>query len=664
MNSTSDRSKEIHYNKLYNDIKYSSDPTPQYSPHGTEYHLTLRSLLGAETDEDDDDLYEDQLKHYKGPEGCHEKASDVHGYNVNVIERKVDKNGNMVITVENAARIEPESIKAAMNSPYWKYGIEQAVQAELDVMNNYNVFARDFLPKGRKPIGIRWVFKCKFENGVFVKWKARMCAKGYSLQPGLEYNPGETSSPVARSSTYTTCIAEAAHLGYHVKFFDIKSAYLLTAIGDHDLYCQLPPEIEIGLDPVKGSNCLKINYSIYGLPQSGRNHYMRFSKQLKDLGFQQSKVDPCLFTLRTNGEVMKLVLWVDDAMVTTSSLELWEQVKDAIDKTSPLSKFGDCTWLLGQEISQSADLKTIRVNQRSKIEALLERYTSVGNPRKTPLPPGWSSQEGWIPTTKQHERETVEKARKAGLDKLGHYKEFIHEFRSLLGALAHIALWCRIDIKQAVFLLARHQARPGIEHWNGLRSILKYLKGTKDLEMIYGSRSTGNDIVRAQVDSDYCGNKADTKSTTGYVIWVYGSVVYCESRKQRATTLSTTEAELVAASDCVKMLRYIRRLLTEDFRINVPTIPLGEDNQGCIHLAHDGGNWKRKRHIRVANSYLYEEVTIHESVAIRYVKSSENVADMMTKCLPAPAFMKHRDTLMGQIDKYWYVKGGNEMKEN
>jgi hypothetical protein len=75
----------------------------------------------------------------------------------------------MVITVENAARIEPESIKAAMNSPYWKYGIEQAVQAELDVMNNYNVFARDFLPKGRKPIGIRWVFKCKFENGVFAK---------------------------------------------------------------------------------------------------------------------------------------------------------------------------------------------------------------------------------------------------------------------------------------------------------------------------------------------------------------------------------------------------------------------------------------------------------------------------------------------------------------
>ena len=51
------------------------------------------------------------------------------------------------------------------------------------------------------------------------------------------------------------------------------------------------------------------------------------------------------------------------------------------------------------------------------------------------------------------------------------------------------------------------------------------------------------------------------------------------------------------------------------------------------------------------------------SVAIRYVKSSENVADMMTKCLPAPAFVKHRDALMGQIDKYWYVQAENDVKE-
>ena len=58
---------------------------------------------------------------------------------------------------------------------------------------------------------------------------------------------------------------------------------------------------------------------------------------------------------------------------------------------------------------------------------------------------------------------------------------------------------------------------------------------------------------------------------------------------------------------------------------------------------------KRKRHIRVANSYLYEEVTIHKTIAIKYVRSDENCADMMTKCLSAPLFRKHRSTLMGRV---------------
>ena len=108
-----------------------------------------------------------------------------------------------------------------------------------------------------------------------------------------------------------------------------------------------------------------------------------------------------------------------------------------------------------------------------------------------------------------------------------------------------------------------------------------------------------------------------------------------------------TEAELVAASDCVRMLRYVRRVLIEDFEYDPPPTPLGEDNQGCIHLAHDGGDWKRKRHIRVANSYLYEECSIHKTVAIKYIPSADNVADMMTKCLP---FKRHRNMLLGQIN--------------
>ena len=628
---------------------FTPDPSPQYKP-GTYFH-TLRAMLNIAEDEDDREWVNDLLQKYKGPDGCHENPSHIHGYNFHTSEERHNPiTGLVILTVENAARHEPHTLEEAMKSPYWKHGLEAAVNNELGVMNDHSVFQRAKLPAGRKLIGLKWVFKAKFEDGVFIKFKARLCGKGYSLIPGIEYKVRATSSPVARSHTYNICLSEAAHLGHSVYFFDIKSAYLLAALSE-DVYCSLPPGIEIGLDPVTGTNCLQIKKSLYGLPQSGHNHYKRLTKQLLTLGFVQSKNDPCLFTLKKNEEVLRLCLWVDDAMVTTSCDKLWEYVRDNVDKDSPLSKHGELSWILGMAVTQDKTMGTISVNQSAKITAILEKFGMTNSKAKrTPLPPKWTSQAGWIPQTSQERNDTVSRARREGLPHVKDYYDFITNYRMLLGAVSHLCVWGRNDLKQATYLCARYQAAPGIEHWKALRHILRYLRGTINLEMVFGTRRFANDeVLAAQVDSDYCGHAADTKSTTGYVIFMHGNAIYAESRKQRSTTLSTTEAELVAASDCVRMLRYVRRVLIEDFEYDLPPTPLGEDNQGCIHLAHDGGNWKRKRHIRVANSYLYEECTIHKTVAIKYIPSADNVADMMTKCLPGDAFERHRNMLLGQV---------------
>ena len=643
----------------YDSIKYTPDPSPQFSPDAA--FTTMRSILGAEDEEDS--LFTNQK--YQGPPGAEDDATEIHGYHASVVELQIDPETNAVIlTEENCGRfISSLTLKEAMKSDYWKLGLEEAVNNELTVMNTYDVFSRSKLPFGRKLLNLKWVFKAKFENSVFVKFKARLCAVGLKslLIPGIDYNPSECSSPVARSTTYMTSLSEAAKLGYEIKFFDIKSAYLLCELKEN-LYVRLPPGLNIGLNEVDGTDCLVLNKSLYGLPQSGYNHHTRFVTQLLNLGFHQSKVDPCLFLLDKHGEHLKLVLWVDDAMVTTSSEELWEYVRDEVAADSPLSKHGELEWILGMSvhagISSSTGEKdgTIKINQTAKIQALLATHKMLGcNPKSTPLPTNWHSKELWVPDTAEQKKATVEAARSSGLSQCASYEHFVTSYRELLGSLSHLCSWGRFDLKQSVFLLARYQACPGVKHWLGLVHILKYLNGTKDLQLTIGSQkfisaNGEEEILRAQVDSDYCGHKDNVKSTTGYVIFFYGACIFAESRKQRSTTLSTTEAELVAASDCTKMLKYIRRLLTEDFGLVLPPTPLGEDNQGCIHLAHDGGNWKRKRHIRVANSYLYEEVTIHKTVAIKYVPSSENCADMMTKCLPRVAFEKHRAILMGNVN--------------
>ena len=386
--------------QLYDDIQFRHDPAPQLLPGAPD--VTLRSLYATWFEEqplsaratlptpEEEDLtsVREHVQHYHGPEGCEESATEIHGYHANLTQTEYHPvHGYVILTPENASREEPNSMKEARESKHWDHGLKAAVEAEIACMNTYKVFTRDRLPKGRKCIGVRWVFKAKFENGKFVKWKARMCAQGFSLLPGLEYKMGETSSPVARSHTYMAALAEAAQMGYKLKFFDIKSAYLLSQVNER-LYMKIPEGVELGLDEKTNTNCLRICRSIYGLPQSGRNHYVRFTGQLLELGFEQSKNDPCLFTLRKDGEILRLVLWVDDAVITTSSEELWVFVRDAIHSVSPLGKEGNLEWVLGMQVEQDLEAGTISLNQTSKIQMIIERYGSPNaKPKTTPLPP-------------------------------------------------------------------------------------------------------------------------------------------------------------------------------------------------------------------------------------------------------------------------------------
>ena len=220
------------------------------------------------------------------------------------------------------------------------------------------------------------------------------------------------------------------------------------------------------------------------------------------------------------------------------------------------------------------------------------------------------------------------------------------EYLSLLGSLSHIATWGRNDIKQAVYLLARHQSRPSARDYKSALRILNYLKGTKNLEMVLGAIPYNEESpMTAMVDSNF-----DTPSTTGFVITIWGSVIHAESRKQGAIARSTMEAELIAASQCTAMVKYLRRVMVEDFRCDLPATPMGEDNTGCIGVAQGGGNHKRRRHIRVADAWIYQEVALAKTIELYHVRSNDNVADMFTKSLESPAFIKFRDMIMGMAN--------------
>lgn len=130
------------------------------------------------------------------------------------------------------------------------------------------------------------------------------------------------------------------------------------------------------------------------------------------------------------------------------------------------------------------------------------------------------------------------------------------KFRNLIGALLYISTGTRADISYAVNYLSRFQNKYDETHYKYALRILKYLYLTKDLKLTFYGDNNEN-ILDCYVDADWAGDVTDRKSTTGYIIRLFGNVVYWKSRKQNSVTKSSTSAEYVALSECVSEIKVI-----------------------------------------------------------------------------------------------------------
>ena len=642
---TRDECIKAAYKKLARNQELDLDRQWDPNENDTEWS-TLRHEFQIE--DDDKTVFANIGMDFRGAEECKESIDGTFCFGEFELPR--DSEMNIIRSPDAMQRLTPRNMRDVAQSPF-RDELLEALQTEIDTLNRHNVFSKmqTWRPMGRKPIRLKTIFKAKWKTGVdgepeFVKWKARIVARGFSAIEGVDYDPTRVSSPVGRASSYMLALAEVASKGMLAFYFDIQAAYLLTKTNE-DIWIEMPKGLEIH-EGEAGKYC-KLNRYLYGLKTSGFEWHETFSKFLLKLKFTKSRNDPCMFTkLTRDGGLMRIILYVDDALCTTNSEEMWHDIREQVDARFKMSEHGPLTNILGMNVIHDRETKTIRINQRLKIEALIERFGMQEERAKplTPLAPGRTADRADMPTNPEEEEKEAGLAtsplRPNGFLK---YQELIDEYRSLLGSLSHIATWGRNDIKHAVYLLARHQAKPSARDYKSALRILNYLKGTINLEMVLGALPFDESSpVEAMVDSNF-----DTPSTTGFVITVWGSVIHAESRKQGAIARSTMEAELIAASQCTAMVKYIRRVLIEDFRCNLPATPMAEDNTGCIGVAKGGGNHKRRRHIRVADAWIYQEAALAKTIELYQIKSKDNVADMFTKSLESPAFIKFRDIIMG-----------------
>ena len=133
-------------------------------------------------------------------------------------------------------------------------------------------------------------------------------------------------------------------------------------------------------------------------------------------------------------------------------------------------------------------------------------------------------------------------------------------YSSTIGILMYVIVCTRPDIAHAVGVVSRYMNNLGKDHWEEVKWILRYLRGTSTHALCFGGSDT---VLQGYVDSDMSGDKDNMMSTTGYVFTIGGTIVSWISKLQKVVALSTTEAKYVVATEASKEIIWLQRFMEE-----------------------------------------------------------------------------------------------------
>lgn len=502
---------------------------------------------------------------------------------------------------------------ASANSEEWKL----AEQTELKNLISHGTYT--LVPPSSssavRPIGCKMVYKTKLNpDGSILKRKCRLVAHGFSQEPGVDYT--ETYAPTLRSKTFRIFLAIAASRNMQSLSMDVSSAFLYPSL-DSPLLMKQPKGLEVA---GKEDWLMSLNKCLYGLRQSGHEFNELLVKVLISLNFIQlsSSADECVFFKRSDDILTIILVYVDDLAIFSDSAKEIETLSASLQKHFKMTA-SKLSWFLGLELLHQED--SIKVNQQLYITKLLENFQLTHIlPAATPIETSYLNNTADSPLLPPE-----------------------NNFRSLLGSLLHLATQTRFDIQFAISKIASQAANPSENDYNALIRVCRYLKSTSNYCLSF-ARDAPLDFVGFS-DADFAEDKETRKSTTGSIWTLAGTAVSWFSKQQELVTLSSTEAELVAATFSIKEGLWINRILQELGLNKSDAITLCIDNQSTINIISGSKITQRTKHIDV--KYMHaRELFKSNRLLVRHVPTEDNLADIGTKPLNGPR-LNHLSSLSG-----------------
>jgi len=179
--------------------------------------------------------------------------------------------------------------------------------------------------------------------------------------------------------------------------------------------------------------------------------------------------DHCVYVKKTNVGIIFLTLHVDDILLAESDLEFISATKRWLSSVFEMKDMGEARYVLGVEIIRDRPRKLLSLCQKAYIEKVLERFRMhFSKPVDTPVEKGLTLSLEQCPTT-DDEKQKMSNVSYAGA----------------VGSLMYAMLCTRPDICFAVGLVSRYQSNLGTAHWQAVKRIMRYLRGTTDLVLCY-----------------------------------------------------------------------------------------------------------------------------------------------------------------------------------
>ncbi|KAJ9551125.1 hypothetical protein OSB04_015170 [Centaurea solstitialis] len=517
---------------------------------------------------------------------------------------------------------EPSNYKEAMVGPEatkWKEAMESEIQSMYD---NHVWELVDHIP-GRKTVGNKWIFKKKTDmDGNVHTFKARLVAKGYTQTQGIDYD--ETFSPVAKIKSIRILLAIAAFHDYEIWQMDVKTAFLNGKL-DEDVYMAQPEGFVHAKYPDK---VCKLKRSIYGLKQASRSWNLCFHEKVKEFGFSRSEDESCVYVKASGSNVVFLVLYVDDILLIGNNVPMLQDVKIWLGKCFAMKDLGNAAYILGIRIYRDRTKRLIGLSQSTYLDKILKKFNmSESKKGYLPMQHGIRLSKNQCPSTSEE------------LDRMSRIP-----YASAIGSIMYAMTCTRPDVSFALSMVSRYQGNPGESHWTAVKNILKYLRRTKDVFLVYG----GKDELRVTgyTDASFQTDRDDSRSQSGWVFLLNGGAVTWKSSKQDTVADSTCESEYIAASEAAKEAAWLKNFIG-DLGV-VPSISepieIFCDNEGAVALTKEPKDHGKSKHIERKYHFVRHKVE-EKQIVVSRVPTEENPADPFTKALTRPKHEYHTEAI-------------------